>query len=553
VQNGKSNIDSCYVDPLSQDPATTQYFLSCPWPRASGQQTSFKYTESGLWHVNVVARDSHGGTYSQVFQVNIANTSPGFVPNTLSTQQTGTDEGSAQTTISGQVNDLGDDPLAVVVDWGDGTTSTQYFPCNWATQVTFDENGVVVVPPDICLDNNVDFQLRPKPAAHPTDFSLSHTYTDNPPSGSTYSPSVLVKDDEDYWNSASGGTVTVNNVKPDNELGCGIPTPPGPGFLNVNNCEYRFGDTNYSVPLSGSFFDPGSDTQQLAVNWGDGTIDTFNYPCAQGAPCPFGPDPTYTVLAPLVPPGTVFYRVHHTYSSPGPYTITSTATDEDDAADAKTATANISPPPPDTAPSIGLITPIDGHTYLLNESVIADYSCSDDHTVASCIGTVADGAATDTSTVGTHSFTVDAMDNIGLTSSNTVHYNVVYDFSWLAGLLSSPNRNQLVAGAKTRVRFNLDGPHGLDASKGVPRQHRIDCFSGESLGRPSTNQLSKVGYRGDLDSYYFVYQTRAAWAGTCREVVLTLNDGTQHTIWFRLNPAGAAADSRKLGRIAGSA
>jgi PKD domain/WD40-like Beta Propeller Repeat/Dipeptidyl peptidase IV (DPP IV) N-terminal region len=80
-----------------------------------------------------------------------------------------------------------------------------------------------------------------------------------------------------------------------------------------------------------------------------------------------------------------------------------------------------------TAPSIVVSAPENGRAYALGASVVADYSCSDEaggSGVASCLGTVADGAAIDTSTAGSHSFAVVATDLAGNRASTSVAYTV---------------------------------------------------------------------------------------------------------------------------------
>ncbi len=78
-------------------------------------------------------------------------------------------------------------------------------------------------------------------------------------------------------------------------------------------------------------------------------------------------------------------------------------------------------------PSIAIVSPVDGATYTRNQAVSAIYSCSppEGTGLGSCTGTVANGALLDTSTVGSHSFTVDAKDTDGAAASKTVSYNVV--------------------------------------------------------------------------------------------------------------------------------
>jgi hypothetical protein len=63
--------------------------------------------------------------------------------------------------------------------------------------------------------------------------------------------------------------------------------------------------------------------------------------------------------------------------------------------------------------------------YQLNRAVSASYSCLDDGSgIASCVGTVANGAAIDTASVGAKVFVVNAADVTANTSSTTVNYTV---------------------------------------------------------------------------------------------------------------------------------
>jgi hypothetical protein len=83
---------------------------------------------------------------------------------------------------------------------------------------------------------------------------------------------------------------------------------------------------------------------------------------------------------------------------------------------------DISPPWPT------ILAPVDDATYAQGQAVEADYACTDDIAsssgMRSCQGPVPDGAAIDTSSLGSHSFTVTATDNAGNTSSWTRTYTV---------------------------------------------------------------------------------------------------------------------------------
>ena len=77
------------------------------------------------------------------------------------------------------------------------------------------------------------------------------------------------------------------------------------------------------------------------------------------------------------------------------------------------------------APSIVVTTPAPGAVYGVGEQVAADYSCSDDGSgVASCVGSVAQGAPLDTGSSGEKTFTVNATDQAGNPASTSVSYSV---------------------------------------------------------------------------------------------------------------------------------
>lgn len=80
------------------------------------------------------------------------------------------------------------------------------------------------------------------------------------------------------------------------------------------------------------------------------------------------------------------------------------------------------------APKITIASPVADQVVIQNSSLVADFSCDDGASgvgVASCVGTVADGASINTSSLGTKTFTVTATDNEGKVGSKTVTYTVV--------------------------------------------------------------------------------------------------------------------------------
>ena len=76
-------------------------------------------------------------------------------------------------------------------------------------------------------------------------------------------------------------------------------------------------------------------------------------------------------------------------------------------------------------PTITITAPAAGATYAKDSVVAASYGCDDAFSgVESCAGTVADGQPIDTSSSGSHTFTVDARDLAGNERTKTITYSV---------------------------------------------------------------------------------------------------------------------------------
>jgi Tol biopolymer transport system component len=180
-----------------------------------------------------------------------------------------------------------------------------------------------------------------------------------------------------------------------------------------------------------------------------------------------------------------------------------------------------------TPPAISIATPADHAVYLLGQSVLADYACADQaggSGLASCAGPVAAGAALDTSSVGDKTFTVTATDGAGNVARVSRSYSVVYDFTGFLAPVSAayPAANPLPAGEAIPLKFRLHGNQGLDVlAAGSPVW--APCGAGDTT--PAHGSLS---YNASNDRYTYLAATDKAWSGTCRDLVLTLRDGTSH-------------------------
>jgi hypothetical protein len=194
-----------------------------------------------------------------------------------------------------------------------------------------------------------------------------------------------------------------------------------------------------------------------------------------------------------------------------------------------------------TDPTITLNTPADNDTYIKNQAVNADYSCDDEaggSGLASCVGDVPSGDPIDTSTVGEHTFTVDAADNAGNTAQTIHHYFVHYAFNGFRSPVDNlPTLNTVKAGSAIPVKFSLSGNQGLGIiASGYPASEQVACDAGpqDAIEQTVTAGGSSLSYDSVADQYNYVWKSEKGWAGTCRQFVLKLDDGTYHQANFKL-------------------
>lgn len=176
-----------------------------------------------------------------------------------------------------------------------------------------------------------------------------------------------------------------------------------------------------------------------------------------------------------------------------------------------------------TPPTITIASPEEGASYLLGEVVSPSYRCYDDVDG----GRVAcEATAINTSTYGAHTFRVDARDSSGNASSATRTYSVVYDFDgFFAPLAPEPTIVTLKAGGDVPVKFSLGGDQGLDIFA-APPAWRPGC---PSASTDSSRAAGSLDYNAAVGRYVFLWKTERSWAGTCRQLLLRLRDGTTHT------------------------
>ncbi len=116
---------------------------------------------------------------------------------------------------------------------------------------------------------------------------------------------------------------------------------------------------------------------------------------------------------------------------------------------------------------------------------------------------------------------------------------VIYNFrGFFFPVLNSPALNTVVAGLVVPMRFSLGGNRGLDIfAPGYPASRPIACDA--TMGEADVTETNTfldipLRYVAFTGRYTYLWKTDRAWAGTCREFVMRLKDGTEQTARFRL-------------------
>jgi N-acetylneuraminic acid mutarotase len=100
-----------------------------------------------------------------------------------------------------------------------------------------------------------------------------------------------------------------------------------------------------------------------------------------------------------------------------------------------------------------------------------------------------------------------------------------------------PTLNSVNAGRAIPVKFTLGGDKGLNIfADGFPASQQITCDSSAPIGEIEetvTAGNSSLSYDPATDQYTYVWKTESAWAGTCRQLIIRLSDGSEHVANFK--------------------
>jgi len=262
-----------------------------------------------------------------------------------------------------------------------------------------------------------------------------------------------------------------------------------------------------TVNLDGSASTPGS-----------GTITSYSW--AEGA-TPLGSGAMLTVHLPT-----------------GTHTITLTVTDSGGGSDTDDVviTAQDTLAPSISCPAdvvVSLPANSNATSMVVNyPTVTATDSCSSTVTVNS---TPASGSVFP---VGTTTVNATADDGNGHTATCSFTVTVQYNFAgFFPPVANLPTLNIVQAGRAVPVKFSLSGNKGLGIfAAGSPSSGPIPCNSSDPatvLEETVTAGGSSLSYDPLTDQYIYVWKTEPGWAGTCRQLVVQLNDGSTHRANFK--------------------
>jgi hypothetical protein len=191
-------------------------------------------------------------------------------------------------------------------------------------------------------------------------------------------------------------------------------------------------------------------------------------------------------------------------------------------------------------PSITITSPSNGGHYIVNTSVIANYSCADGGSgVATCVGPVASGVAASTNQVGIGTFTVNSADAVGNASFQSEPYIVTYGIC----LLYDPTKAKS-AGSTVPIKFFFCDANGGDVSSAAI------VVAAVSLSPVATSVLLPIDstqnpnsadanfrFASDLVSgggYIFNLSTSGLSPGTYKLTIRAGADPLTHDLFFQL-------------------
>jgi hypothetical protein len=145
----------------------------------------------------------------------------------------------------------------------------------------------------------------------------------------------------------------------------------------------------------------------------------------------------------------------------------------------------------------------------------------------------------DTNTVGFYALTYSVSDPSGHSDTKVRTVEVLpYNFTgFFSPIDNQPAFNEMKAGQAAPVKFSLGGNQGLNIfAAGSPSSVQISCSSSDPIlpvEETETAGQSSLSYDSTSNQYKYTWKTESSWKNTCRQLTVTLRDGTVHTAKFK--------------------
>jgi len=173
-------------------------------------------------------------------------------------------------------------------------------------------------------------------------------------------------------------------------------------------------------------------------------------------------------------------------------------------------------------------------TVFTDPGATASDGCAGDLT-----SSIAVTGSVDTNTVGFYALTYSVSDPSGHSDTKVRTVEVLpYNFTgFFSPIDNPPALNEMKAGQAAPVKFSLGGNQGLNIfAAGSPSSIQINCNSSDPivpLEETETAGQSSLSYDSASDRYKYTWKTESSWKNTCRQLTLTLRDGTVHVAKFK--------------------
>ena len=196
----------------------------------------------------------------------------------------------------------------------------------------------------------------------------------------------------------------------------------------------------------------------------------------------------------------------------------------------------ITQPPSDTTPPVVTITsPANGATYLLGQVVTPAWTATDPDDASL---TTSAPATVDTSTVGSHTYTVTAADTAGNATTASVTYTVPFASPGIAQPVNADGSSIFKGGSTVPLKFSLAGPDGQPMTGLAPRLYFAKISNsvlGDEMEAVSTSQATtgNVFRETSPGVYMFNLSTRGMAPGTY-QVRIDLGSGASMKGQFSL-------------------